>query len=222
MKQIKAILFDLDNTLIDFWKMKQLASKAAITAMINAGLKIKRVEAWRTLGKLFDKYGIENQLIFSIFLKKVVGRVDAKILAAGVTAYRREKEMHMKTYPNVAATLEKLRRRKLKLAIVTDAPQFQAWSRLFGLKLEKYFDFVVGFEDTGKKKPSRLPFKAAIRKLRIKPENVMMVGDSIRRDVAGAKKLGMTTVLAKYGQIWKERGKADFEINDISEILRIV
>ena len=222
MKQIKAILFDLDNTLIDFWKMKKSASKAAITAMINAGLEIKRGEAWRVLGKLFNEYGIENQLIFSIFLKKVTGRVDTKLLAAGVTAYRREKELHMKTYPNVVGTLRRLRRRKLKLAIVTDAPQFQAWSRLFGLKLERYFDLVVAFEDTGKKKPSHLPFKTAIKKLGIKPENVMMVGDSIYRDVLGAKKLGMTTVLAKYGQIWKEKGKPDFVINDISEILKIV
>lgn len=222
MRQIRAILFDLDNTLIDFWKMKKLASRAAITAMIKAGLKIDKRRAWKLLGDLFNKYGTENQLIFTIFLKEATGKVDEKILAAGVVAYRRVKELHLKTYPNVAPTLGKLRNKGLKLAIITDAPRFQAWTRLFGLKLEKYFDLVITFEDTGRKKPSRLPFKAAIRKLKVKPENVVMIGDSIKRDIVGAKKLGMLTVLAKYGQIRKEKGKADFEINDISEILKII
>jgi putative hydrolase of the HAD superfamily len=223
MKQIKAIVFDLDNTLIDFWKMKKLASKAAITAMIKAGLKIDKRRAWEILGKLFDEYGMENQKIFEIFLEKVTGKNDEKFLAAGVVAYRRVKELHLKTYPNVASTLMKLRKRGLKLAIVTDAPRFQAWTRLFGLKLEKCFDLVVAFEDTGEQKPSHLPFRTALRKLRVKPENVMMIGDSISRDVLGAKKLGMVAVLAKYGQVWKEKekGKADFEINNFSEILKI-
>jgi len=223
MKQIKAIVFDLDNTLIDFWKMKRLASNAAIDAMIKAGLKIEKRRAWKILGKLFNEYGIENQQIFNIFLK-VTGRYDERILAAGVVAYRRVKELHLKTYPNVTSTLVKLRKRGLKLAILTDAPRFQAWTRLFGLKLEKCFDLVVAFEDTGEQKPSHLPFKTALRKLRVKPENVMMIGDSISRDVLGAKKLGMIAVLAKYGQIFKEtkKGKPDFEINDIKQILEIV
>jgi FMN phosphatase YigB (HAD superfamily) len=52
----------------------------------------------------------------------------------------------------------------------------------------------------------------------------MMISDSISRDLIGARKLGMTTSLAKYGQVWKEteKGKVDFEINDINEILKIV
>ena len=51
-----------------------------------------------------------------------------------------------------------------------------------------------------------------------------MVGDSIERDVLGARKLGMVAVLAKYGQVWKEtrKGKADYEIGNIREILEIV
>jgi len=222
MKQIRAILFDLDNTLIDFWQMKKSASKAAITAMIKAGLKIDKRRAWKLLNRLFDEYGIENQKLFNIFLKKVTGKVDIKLLVAGVVAYRREKELHMKTYPNVVSTLRKLKKRGLKLAIITDAHKFQAWSRLFELGLEKYFDFVIALEDTGQKKPSKLPFKVALKKLKVRPEEAMMIGDSIHRDVLGAKRFGMTTVLAKYGQIWKERGKPDFEINDIKQILEII
>lgn len=216
---IKAVLFDLDNTLIDFLKMKKLASKAAISAMIKAGLKVDKRKAWTTLRDLFREYGIENQQIFNEFLKKLTGKIDIRILAAGVVAYRKTKELSLRPYPNVIPTLSKLRKRGYKLGIVTDAPKFQAWTRLYQLGLEKYFDLVIAFEDTGKKKPSQLPFRTAIRKLRMKPEEIMMVGDSIKRDVDGAKRLGMRTAFAKYGQVWKEKGKPDFVIYDFSEIL---
>lgn len=221
---VKAVLFDLDNTLIDFWKMKKAASRAALDAMIRAGLRTDKRKAWTVLNRLFDRYGIENQSIFDIFLKEVTGGVDVRLLAAGVVAYRRAKELNMRPYPNVAATLRRLRRRGLKLAIVTDAPRFQAWSRLFGLGLEKYFDIVVALEDTGRKKPSIMPFKAALAKLCVRPEEAAMVGDSVDRDVAGARRLGMRTVLAKYGHAWKDAGnaRADHEIDDIRGILEIV
>ena len=42
---IKAIIFDLDNTLMDFMKMKGRAIDAAITAMIDAGLEISKEQA---------------------------------------------------------------------------------------------------------------------------------------------------------------------------------
>jgi len=221
---VTAVLFDLDNTLIDFWKMKKAASKAALAAMIRAGLRTDERRAWRTLNALFDRYGVENQRIFDIFLKETTGRSDDRLLAAGVVAYRRAKETQMRPYPDVVPTLRRLRAAGLKLAIVTDAPRFQAWSRLFELKLEKYFDFVVALEDTGRKKPSSMPFRAALRRLRVRPEEAIMVGDSIGRDVLGAHKLGMRTVLAKYGQVWKEtrNGKADYEIGDVREVLKIV
>jgi len=56
----------------------------------------------------------------------------------------------------------------------------------------------------------------------IKNSEVLMVGDSIKRDVRPAKKLGMRAALAKYGQDEEERGKADYELKDISDILKIV
>ena len=54
-----------------------------------------------------------------------------------------------------------------------------------------------------------------------------MVGDDPNRDIAGAKKLGITTVLAKYGCLikidpTKPQQKADYEINDINELLEIL
>ena len=43
---IKAVIFDLDNTLLDFIKMKQFAVQAAISSMVEAGLEVDEGEAW--------------------------------------------------------------------------------------------------------------------------------------------------------------------------------
>ena len=80
MAKIKAILFDMDNTLIDFMTMKRKCCEAAIDAMISAGLKMKRKKALRLLFELYDKYGIEYQQIFQKFLESTGGKIDYKIL----------------------------------------------------------------------------------------------------------------------------------------------
>jgi len=86
---IKAVLFDLDNTLIDFMKMKKHSCSAAIDAMIGAGLHIEHDKAIKVLFGLYDKYGLEEKTIFQKFLNKITGKVDHKILANGIVAYRR-------------------------------------------------------------------------------------------------------------------------------------
>src|SRR3989338_6262982 len=143
---IKAVIFDLDNTLVDFLKMKKLSCSAAIDAMIGAGLNVKHDEAIKVLFELYDKYGLEEGTIFQKFLKKVSGKVDYKILANGIVAYRRVRSGFLEPYPNVDYVLLKLKSRGIKLGIVTDAPQLKAWIRLASMKLSNFFDVVITFD----------------------------------------------------------------------------
>ena len=108
-----------------------------------------------------------------------------------------------------------------KLAIITDAPRLKAWLRLAAMKIGDFFDVVVTFEDTKKHKPDNLPFEAALRKLNLKPGECLMVGDWPERDIKGAKRLGMKTCFARYGNPKIKRSDADFEIDDIKELLKI-
>ena len=81
---IKAIIFDLDNTLLDFIKMKQFAVKAAITAMNEAGLHVDEDKAYQDIFDLYMEKGWENQLVFDDYLNQTTGEVSHKILAAGI------------------------------------------------------------------------------------------------------------------------------------------
>ncbi len=219
----KAVLFDLDNTLIDFMKMKRTCSEAAVSAMVNAGLDIDESKALKTLFEMYNEHGMENQQIFEKFLKQVSGKIDPKILASGIVAYRRVKVGHLVPYPHVQNTLIKLKELGIKLGIVTDAPRKQAWLRLAELNLTDFFDIVVTLEDTGRLKPSKMPFKQAIKHLSLKPEKILFVGDNPIRDIAGAKKVGMKSALAEYGLIVKgKKIKADYVLGDISDLVKIV
>jgi len=219
---IKAVLFDLDNTLIDFMKMKRLSCEAAIDAMIGAGLRINHDKAIKTLFGLYDKYGLEEKTIFQKFLNKITGKVDYKILANGIVAYRRVRAGFLEAYPNIDYVLLKLKDSGIKLGIVTDAPKLKAWIRLASIKLSNYFDVVVTFEDTKQRKPSKLPFQAALSKLKLKPQECLMVGDWPERDIKGAKAIGMRTCFAKYGNPKIKKSGADYEISNIKMLLDIV
>jgi len=219
---IKAVLFDLDNTLIDFMRMKRMSCEAAIDAMIDAGLDVNKEKATELLFNLYDKHGLEDSRIFQKFLKKLLKRVDYRILSYGIVAYRRVRSGFLESYPHTHYVLLKLKGRGLKLAIITDAPRLKAWLRLTALKIADFFDVVVTYEDTKRLKPHKLPFKAALAKLKLKPNECLMVGDIPHRDIEGAKKLGMKTCFAKYGNKKVKTSQADYEIEDIKELLDII
>ena len=220
---IKAVIFDLDNTLLDFMKMKEYAVKAAIAGMIEAGLDIDNEKSYNTIVSIYEKEGWENQQVFNYFLDKTVGEVNNKYLAAAIVAYRRAREANLLIYPNVNHTLVELMKMGIKLAVVSDAPSREAWMRIYYLNLHHHFDIVLTFDDTNARKPSPIPFQMALKELNTDPNETLMVGDWPERDVAGANNLGIRTIFARYGDSFGtvESG-ADWDINDVYEIVGIV
>jgi len=232
---IKAILFDLDNTLIDFLRFKKNSCNAAIDAMIKAGLKIEKSKAIKILFELYGKHGIEDPKIFQKFLRKVNGTVNYKFLAHGILAYRKMKENYMYPYLGTVETLKKLKK-KHKLAIISDASGINAWLRLIPMGIEDFFDVVITKSDVKKQKKYSNPFNSALNKLGIKPGEALMVGDKRDRDIKTAKSIGIKTCYARYGDKNvkyarygeisnknKKKGQkiADFVIDDIKELLKL-
>jgi HAD superfamily hydrolase (TIGR02253 family) len=220
---IKAVVFDLDNTLVDFMAMKRQAIDAAIHAMIDAGLNIPREEIQSRIDAIYKERGMEFQSVFDQLLYDVFNKVDYKILSAGIIAYRRAREAALVPYPHVYLTLVELLKRSIKLAVVSDAPAREAWLRLCYLNFHHIFDAVVTFDDTGERKPKPGPFRKALEILKVKPDEALMVGDWAERDMIGAANIGMKTVFARYGDTFGTvETHADYEINDIKDLLLIV
>ena len=220
---IRAIVFDLDNTLTDFMKMKEDAVNAAIDGMIDAGLELPREAVRARIDAIYQEQGMEYQRVFDALLESEHGHIDPKILASGIVAYRRARESALVLYPHVQMTLLELIKRGIRLGVVSDAPRAQVWLRLCSLNLQHAFDAVVTFDDTGERKPGPAPFREVLRRLSVEPREAMMIGDWAERDMVGAKALGMMTVFARYGDTFDTRDSgADYEIDDVFELIGIV
>jgi putative hydrolase of the HAD superfamily len=220
---IQSIVFDLDNTLTDFMKMKSDAVTAAIGGMIDAGLQLPHEDVRARIDAIYQEQGLEYQRVFDQLLESELGHIDPKILASGIVAYRRARESALVLYPHVQMTLLELAKRGIRLGVVSDAPQAQVWLRLCSLSLQHVFDAVVTFDDTGQRKPGPAPFREILRRLGTPPAESLMVGDWAERDVVGAKGLGMATVFARYGDTFQtQHSGADYDIEDIWELVAIV
>jgi HAD superfamily hydrolase (TIGR02253 family) len=220
---IKAVIFDLDNTLVDFMLMKRNAIDAAIDAMMDAGLKLSRADIQSRIDAIYKERGMEFQNVFDQLLYDEFQKVDYKILSAGVIAYRRAREAALVPYPHVYMTLMELLKMGIRLAVVSDAPAREAWLRLSYLNFHHIFNNVVTFEDTGQRKPHEMPFRRALELLHVDASEALMVGDWAERDVVGAAKVGMKTVFARYGDTFGTvESNADFEVDDIAELIDIV
>jgi putative hydrolase of the HAD superfamily len=220
---IKGVVFDLDNTLLDFMKMKEFAVKAAIKGMIEAGLKVNEDKSYIEINSIYEEFGWENQKVFDVFLEKSIGHVDNKFLAAGIVAYRRAREANLMAYPNVNKTLLALSKSGIKLGVVSDAPSREAWMRIYYLNLYHYFDVVITFDDSGERKPSPIPFQLALDGMGLRPEETIMIGDWPERDVVGAQQIGMKTAFARYGDTFGTvNSGADWDLNDIYQLVNII
>ncbi|UCH84988.1 MAG: HAD-IIIA family hydrolase [Candidatus Latescibacterota bacterium] len=220
---IKVVIFDLDNTLTDFMRMKESAVDAAVEGMVDAGLRFPPAAIKEKVYEVYEREGIEFQGVFDVVLQELLGEVDHKVLAAGVVAYRKAREASLVLYPHVRVTLFELIKRGIHLAVVSDAPRKEAWLRLCYLQLQHMFDMVLTFDDTGVKKPSPKPFQRVLDHFDVRPEETIMIGDWPERDITGAARLGIKTAFARYGDTFGtgESG-AQYDLEDIIELIEIV
>ena len=87
---------------------------------------------------------------------------------------------------------------------------------------------MVSADMTGRKKPDPEPFLFALRALGVKPGEILVVGDNLLRDIAPARKLGLRTAYAAYGdwKEWRNPGESaqafDFRLNTFPDLLNCI
>ncbi len=217
-RKIKAMIFDMDNTLFDFVEAKLRACKAVVECVGNTD-EMELIEYF-----LRDRKDIENIECIVRYLKDREIYTDEKFNECR-RIYEEIKLGTIEAYPGVIETLDKVKTTKIKLGVVTDAFKINAIARLKKSKLEQYFDIVVTADMTGKKKPEPDSIIYGMEKLGVGPNVTIFVGDSLHRDIAPAKELGMVTIYAAYGDrnFMEDRVNiADFVLQDIRELIDVL
>jgi putative hydrolase of the HAD superfamily len=100
----------------------------------------------------------------------------------------------LKLYPHVREVLDELRRH-VPLAVVTDAQSSYARAELHKVGLIDHFDPIVVSGDHGFRKPDPRLFRMALDALGVPAGDSVYVGNDIHRDIWGARKVGMRTVM---------------------------
>lgn len=214
---IKAILFDMDNTLFDFLEAKLTACKKMVEHLGGGNPEVmlryflRGTPGFEDLENIRD-YLVDNEL-YSEDNYKTCCRIYEKIKLEALVLY-----------PGVKHTLEVLKEERIPLALVTDAHSHHAIKRLEKMQIREYFDFLVTTDITGAKKPDHKVFHFALELLDIKPPQAIFVGDSPRRDIEPARKIGMITAYAAYGgsRHYSDQVEADIILSGITDVLDFV
>lgn len=228
--KIKAIFFDIDDTLYDSSLQSDLARRNALRAMIEAGLDIDEEAGIAALQNTVQKFGSNYEYHFNELLKKVGYDSNPRIIAAGIVAYHTTKIAHLVPYPDTIPTLLKLRDWGYNLGVITDGRAVKQWEKLIRLGLQHFFDTVIISEEVKSQKPYTAIFKQALKQVKCSAKDALMVGDRIDKDISGAKKAGIATVQILRGKYINQCPKDSYEepdyviqnLKDIFYVLKII
>jgi len=202
----RAVLFDMGGTLVfatcseseTFWRILRSVSITRTKRDIEEALsktkkeldaegfaeefgKIPREEFWRRRdSRVLKHLGIDDQ----------------KGELARVLDLRWFDFANFKSYSDTQKTLERLRETGLKTGLISNGYEEEIRSVLSKAGLStKMFDVVVGADTVHERKPHRDIFAYALRKLRVRPEEAIFVGDRIDTDYKGAGEAGIRSLL---------------------------
>jgi putative hydrolase of the HAD superfamily len=202
--KIRAVLFDLGNTLVKTWIPGVTYQKVLTSLGINRSVK----EIEKALSKteqIFEKsnyrsmYGKASYIEYwvkwdSEVLKNL--RISGDEYLAKEIATRWFDHADCVTYPDTKETLVKLKQMDLKLGLISTAYEEDITAILERADLEKnFFDVIIGANTIKKEKPHPDVFKYALAKLQVKPEEALFVGDQIEADYRGADRVGIHAML---------------------------
>ena len=208
---MKAVLFDLDDTLVDhqhsyrsglvalrdqFAPLRQ-QSLEALDAVYNQWLETLHV------GVLEGRYTLleARRERFRQIFRHCDATISEADLEDVIALHHRVYRDSQRPIAGVIPLLDHLQHGGIKIGIVTNNLTAEQQGKLRQCGLESYIDVMVTAEDTGIPKPDPAMFHAVLAHLDCAADDAVMIGDSWRSDVLGATALGMRTLwLNRYDQ----------------------
>jgi putative hydrolase of the HAD superfamily len=218
---VKHVFIDIDDTLFPTSEFAELARRKAIRAMIEVGLNESQEMLYRKLIRIIKEKGPNYDHHFDDLCKELKVKNKAKYVAAAIGAYHSAKSS-IQPYPEVPRTLMKLKGEGYKLYVATNGTAVKQWDKLILLGVHMFFEEVFVSESMGMEKNTKF-FRKALKQIKARPEECVMVGDKPSIDLFPPKKLGMKTIRAMMGgRHTKKPGKADLEMGNFAELPKLL
>ena len=226
MKKYKHLIFDLDNTLLDFNDTEEQALKNVFKTF-NVPETAESFDTYKSINKSLwsslEKGTIAREDIFNtrfaLFFKEYNLDID------GIKAeklYRGFLNDGCKTIKNAEVLLSKLKKRNYQIYAGTNGMGITQRKRLMDSGLLNYFDDLFISEEIGYEKPDPRFFDTLFDSLHITDKaSCLMIGDSLSSDILGAQNVEIDSVLYDTEQILSSSA-ATYTINDLLQIYSLL
>ena len=208
---MKALLVDLDDTLLDYSGGVELSwTQACASCCVPGGIEaptlvaaIAETRRWfwddpeRHRRERVNMLGAWQHIVE--FALDRLGRPAPELAAAIARDYAARRRAVMQLFPDSVACLTGLRRRGIPLALVTNGDAGQQRDKIGRHDLARFFDAIVIEGEFGAGKPDEAVYRHALKALGMTPGETLMVGDHLEFDVGAPQRLGLTGV-------WMDRG----------------
>ncbi|MFP4147566.1 MAG: phosphoglycolate phosphatase [Halorhodospira sp.] len=194
LSRTRAILFDLDGTLVDSAPDLTVAVNQVLAERDQPPVSEEQIRDWTGNGV--------RRLVARALTGEIDGAPPEVELEAAVerflTCYGEAVYVHSHPYPGVLDGIRQLGEAGMRLAVVTNKPYHLAREIVERMGLADRIDAVVGGDSTDSRKPDPEPLRFAMECLGAASATALMVGDSLT-DVEAARNAGIPVVCVPYG-----------------------
>lgn len=233
MAELRAIFFDIDDTLYSTSEFAEMARDNSIDAMIRAGVNVPREALHKELDEVIAEFSSNYQAHFDKLLLRIPpesykGVNPAVIVASAVVAYHDTKFRQLRPYEDAVEALKLVHAKTtLILGIITTGLTVKQAEKLVRLNLLQYIrsDAIFISDQIGVSKPNVKLFLKALTDLRLKPNEAMYIGDNPVNDIDPPNTIGMITVRnRRTGKYTGLEGKTrpNYEIHNFYDLLEIL
>ena len=185
----KAVLFDLDGTLLD--------SAPDMLATANA-MRASRGIAAMTLDELRPHVSKGSRAMIGAAFPHIDEVARLELVPEFLEIYDRELGRHAVAFPGVAELLDALDRAGVRWGIVTNKPEGLAISAVEASGWTQRSGVLIGGDTLAERKPHPLPLLHAAEAIGFSPQDCIYVGDD-SRDIEAARAAGMRSIVALWG-----------------------
>jgi putative hydrolase of the HAD superfamily len=231
----KAILFDLDDTIISFdgvceaaWEKvcKDFSTKTSFLSDVELLRSIAKVRKWYWNDPIRHQSGRLNLVSsrreivrIALYKHKIP---DEKYVLEIADGYTKLQEEMIHLFPNAIQTLEYLYKKGVKLAMLTNGSAETQRRKIERFKLAEYFETILIEGEQGFGKPDPRVYELALEKLQVNQSETWMIGDNLEWDVAAPQRLGIYSIWNDFNNVGLPQSstiKPDRIVTNISELL---
>lgn len=203
LKNIRGVLLDLDNTLYNYEVCHEAALKSAyVVARRATSIGFEEFKERYLVSRSNIKMRIDGSaashsriLFFQNLFETYFGITNVELTLETERAYWNGFFKKMKLYLGVKEFLVWCRENNIPVCLVTDLTAEIQLRKITRLNIANLIDLVVSSEEAGADKPHKSIFILALTKLGLVPHEVILIGDDHKKDILGARALGIRAIL---------------------------